>query len=103
VSLAYHTADIQYVFPLWHGRPDGIPHPLNFQQEVLSGLIVNAWTNFARTGNPNGAGNFPWPLYTAAASAPAWLIQGQPLLSTLTDAQYAALRHRDLWDALAGN
>ena len=31
-ALAYHTADIQYLFPLWHGGPLGIPHPLNPQQ-----------------------------------------------------------------------
>ena len=27
LSLAYHTADIQYLFPLWHGGPNGIQQP----------------------------------------------------------------------------
>ena len=99
-ALAYHTADIQYLFPLWHGGPLGIPHPLNPQQTMLSDQLVSAWTNFARTGNPNGAGNHPWPRYTASAETPAWLIQDLPDLSTLTDGQYAALRYCDFWDTV---
>jgi para-nitrobenzyl esterase len=102
-SLAYHTADIQYVFPLWHGGPDGIEHPLNASQTILSNQIVAAWTNFAWAGNPNGRGNYPWPRYTATTRTPAWLIEAQPSLSTLTDAQYAALRHCDLWDTISAS
>jgi para-nitrobenzyl esterase len=99
-ALAYHTADIQYVFPLWRGGPVGIAHPLNKQQATLSDQIVSAWANFARTGNPNASGNSPWPRYTGTADAPAWLIQDLPGLSTLTDAQYMALRHCDFWDSV---
>jgi para-nitrobenzyl esterase len=99
-ALAYHTADIQYLFPLWHGGPLGIPRPLNRQQAMLSDQLVSAWANFARTGNPNGSGNNPWPLYSASAETPAWLIQDAPGLSTLTDAQYSALRHCDFWDSV---
>jgi para-nitrobenzyl esterase len=99
-ALAYHTADIQYLFPLWHGGPLGIPHPLNPQQTILSDQLVSAWANFARTGNPNGSGNHPWPRYTATTEAPAWLIQDVPGLSTSTDAEYSALRHCDFWDSV---
>ncbi len=99
-ALAYHTSDIQYLFPLWHGGPLGTPHPLNRQQAILSDQLVSAWANFARTGNPNGSGNSPWPRYTASAESPAWLIQDLPGLSTLTDAQYAARRHCDFWDSV---
>jgi para-nitrobenzyl esterase len=91
------------VFPLWHGGPLGTPHPLNFKQQILSAAIVASWANFAWTGNPNGEGNHPWPRYTTATGAPAWLIQGQPFLSTLTDAQYSALRHCDFWDTLSAS
>jgi para-nitrobenzyl esterase len=99
-ALSYHTADIQYVFPMWHGGPLGKTAPLNPQQTKLSDQIVTAWANFARTGNPNGTGNAPWPRYTAAADAPSWLIQDVPASSTLTDAQYMALRHCDFWDSV---
>jgi para-nitrobenzyl esterase len=97
-ALAYHTADIQYVFPLWHGGPLGTPHPLNPRQAKLSDQLVSAWANFARTGNPNGSGNQPWARYTA--DAPAWLIQDVSGLTTVTDAQYSVLRHCDFWDAV---
>jgi para-nitrobenzyl esterase len=101
LSLAYHTADIQYLFPLWHGGPDGIQHPLNKKQTDLSDQLVAAWTNFAWTGNPNGLGNYPWPRYKKSAIKPAWLLQDIPVLSTLTDTQYSTLRNCDLWDPLA--
>ena len=99
-SLAYHTADIQYLFPLWHGGPDGIEHPLNARQLDLSDELVAAWTNFAHAGNPNVHGNKPWPRYTTEPG-PAWLRQDLRGLSTLTDTQYSALRHCDFWDPLA--
>jgi para-nitrobenzyl esterase len=100
LSLAYHTADIQYLFPLWHGGPEGIQHPLNKKQTDLSDQLVAAWTNFAWTGNPNGLGNYPWPRYTNNTVKPAWLIENQPVLSTLTDPQYSALRKCDFWNSL---
>ncbi len=99
-ALAYHTSDIQYLFPLWHGGPLGIPRPLNAQQAKLSDQLVSAWANFARSGNPNGSGNTPWPRSTTNAEAPAWLIEDVSGLSVLTDAQYAALRHCDFWDSV---
>jgi para-nitrobenzyl esterase len=60
---AAHTIDIQYLFPLWHGGPKGIVHQLNSQQQRLSDQLVNFWTTFGRTGNPNGTRNRPWPRY----------------------------------------
>jgi para-nitrobenzyl esterase len=101
LPLASHTSDIQYVFPGWHGGPDGIPHSLNKKQTDLSDQIVTAWTNFAWTGSPNGVGNAPWPRYKNNPIKPAWLIQDIPVLSTLTDPQYAALRKCDFWEPLA--
>jgi para-nitrobenzyl esterase len=101
IALAYHTADIQYLFPLWHGGPDGIQHALNKKQTDLSDQLVAAWTNFAWTGNPNGLGNYPWPRYTNSTIKPAWLIEDLPVLSTLTDPQYSAIRNCDFWDSLS--
>ena len=100
LPLAYHTADIQYLFPLWHGGPDGIQHALNKKQTDLSDQLVGAWTNFAWTGNPNGLGDSPWPRYKNGTIMPAWLIQDIPVMSMLTDPQYSALRHCDFWDSV---
>ncbi len=101
VSLAYHTADIQYLFPLWHGGPLGIAHPLNAQQTKLSDELVAAWTNFAATGNPNGVGSTPWPVFPKGTNKPAFLSQNIPVLSTFTDTQYRAQHHCDFWDSIA--
>lgn len=64
---AYHTSELQYLFPLFHGG-QGTPHPLNDAQQKLSDAIVDYWTTFARYGSPNhaGANKLPaWPRYAA--------------------------------------
>jgi para-nitrobenzyl esterase len=98
---AYHTADIQYVFPGWHGGPEGFARPLNRKQQELSEQLISAWANFARTGNPNGSGSRPWPRYTAVADAPGWAIQDLPGLSSATDERYALDHQCQFWNAVA--
>jgi para-nitrobenzyl esterase len=97
-SGAYHTADIPYVFPGWHGGPEGRTHVLNKKQERLSDELVLAWTNFAWTGNPNGQGDSPWPRYRNKKHAPGILQQNIPYSTVLSDAQYSASHRCDFWD-----
>jgi para-nitrobenzyl esterase len=121
--LAYHTGDIQYLFPLYHGSPIGIPHQLNILQEILSDELVAAWTNFAWTGDPNGRGTFPWPAYEPSSKNAKFLSEGlltpqpktisgitlppaapaphPPGLSTFSDANFNNYHHCALWDAAA--
>jgi para-nitrobenzyl esterase len=64
---AFHTSELQYLFPLFHGG-QGTSHPLNAQQEHLSDILVDYWTTFARQGAPNAPGNAhlpDWPRYSA--------------------------------------
>ena len=61
---AYHTAELQYLFPLFRGG-QGTSHPLNAAQPKLSDTIVAYWTAFARTGNPNGGDAPKWLSYSA--------------------------------------
>ena len=99
--LAYHTSDIQYLFPGWHGGPDGIAHPLDSLQEFLSDELVRAWTRFARTGNPNGHGNSPWPRMTASANAAGVLSESIPNLSTFTDAELSQRHNCSFWESIS--
>ncbi len=98
VPAASHTSDIQFLFAGWHGGIFGVnSRPLNAQETELSDQLVAAWTQFARTGNPNGSGNSPWPQFTDQAGAPAILSEDIPTSMALTDAQFAANHHCAFW------
>jgi para-nitrobenzyl esterase len=99
--LAYHTSDIQYLFPGWHGGPDGIPHRLNHMQEYLSDELVAAWTNFAWSGNPNGQGNSPWPRLKDRPNEPGILSESIPNLYAMTDAEISERHNCIFWDSIS--
>jgi para-nitrobenzyl esterase len=59
---AFHSDDIEYVFGTLDARPDAVWRP---EDRQLSELMQQYWTNFARTGDPNGPGLPAWPTYSA--------------------------------------
>jgi para-nitrobenzyl esterase len=97
--LAYHTADIAYVFTGYHGGPEGLRFTLTTTQSKLSDRMVDAWANFARSGNPNGEGNAPWPRWQKGADSPAYLLQNNDW-TTQTNAQFAAAHQCGFWDSI---
>jgi len=61
-SFAFHSDDIEYVFGTLDTRPGAV---WRAEDRKLSEEIMGYWTNFAKNGNPNGAGLPEWPRYGA--------------------------------------
>jgi para-nitrobenzyl esterase len=57
-TFAFHSDDIEYVFGTLDTRPGETVRP---EDRKLSEQMMGYWTNFAKTGNPNGAGLPEWP------------------------------------------
>ena len=94
--------NLSVLFPLYHGG-QGTPHKLTGAQETLSNELVAAWTKFAWTGNPNGVGNAPWPVFKSNPGASDVLLENVPALSTETTAQFNASHHCAFWESLNSN
>jgi len=95
---AYHTADILYVFPGYHGGNLGRPAKLTPEQQQLSTEMIRYWANFTRTGNPNGSGDTPWPQYTLLR--PIYLSQDIGGPATMSEQEYFSRHQCALWETV---
>ena len=62
---AFHSDEIEYVFGNLDSRKGANSLPEDYK---LSDLMQTFWTNFAKSGDPNGAGAPHWPAYDAAGN-----------------------------------
>lgn len=85
---AYHSAEIEYVF----GNLASKKLPFTPDDYKLSEYMQGYWTNFAKTGNPNGPGLPGWPEYKEGDSFQVMHLSAQPHPSPEeTRAHYAFL------------
>ncbi|HEY2542354.1 MAG TPA: carboxylesterase family protein [Gaiellaceae bacterium] len=88
---AFHASEIQYIFATSGST-------LDTAQKALSASMQGYWTNFAKTGNPNGAGLPAWPAYTVAGDQAQSLVEPAPAPETT----FAAGHKCAVWSALGG-
>ena len=88
---AYHTAELSYLFPGFHGGAAGLPVKLNPLQEKLSDEIVSYWTTVSNAGQWAD-----WKPYDAKQENVFRLVQ--PLSYTLPAGRYADEHHCPFWD-----
>jgi para-nitrobenzyl esterase len=83
-----HAQERQYVFDTLHTSP----YATDDNDKVQASHAVTYWTNFAKTGDPNGAGEPQWPRYSAS---------GDMLLDFTNDGPVAKPSpHKARWDAI---
>jgi para-nitrobenzyl esterase len=95
---AYHTAELQYLFPLFRGG-QGTSHPLSDAQVRLSDIMVDYWTTFARYGTPDHSADrtlTPWPRYSAEDDN----VQSLDLPGPKTTDGYGNANDCALWDTI---
>jgi para-nitrobenzyl esterase len=77
---AYHASEIMYVF----GDLDLVT-PLGFhfrpEDRQVSTILQKYWTNFAKTGDPNGEGLPKWPTYAADTQWQVMHLQPEPTVA----------------------
>ena len=80
---AYHSSEIEYVFETLASKP----YPWRPEDWKLSDMISSYWTNFAKTGNPNGEHLPQWPQYTVQDGDPVMHLKAGDVHASPADDQ----------------
>jgi para-nitrobenzyl esterase len=80
---AYHSAELQYLFKYY-----GAPEQFTIGQRQLSDTMIDYWTHFAKSGNPNSPGTPEWPPYNANTDQVQSLVPPTPSVKLDFDADH---------------
>ena len=77
-----HSEELPYVFRQLreHNRPEPTP-----KDEAMSDLIRTYWTNFAKTGDPNGANLPKWPAFSESKPRMLHIASGNTQAGAVVD------------------
>ena len=90
---AYHSGDLAYVF----ANTAKVGMDWNDEDHAFARQVAGYWTNFARSGDPNGEGLPHWARYDTASRNTMVLREGAS--QTVSGVRTAVM---DLWDARYG-
>ncbi|MGW5360690.1 carboxylesterase/lipase family protein [Actinopolymorpha pittospori] len=88
---AYHLSELPYLFTV------GYADPLDAGQRRLSGQMIEYWTRFAHTGNPNSAQTPAWPRFESRSRYVQSLAPGA---GGIRRTDLARDHHYDFWATL---
>jgi para-nitrobenzyl esterase len=81
-DVSYHSGEIPYVF----GDLDLLQgFPWRPEDREMSKEMQRYWTNFAKTGDPNGEGLTKWPVYNAAMGWQVMHLKPEPVAAPDTN------------------
>lgn len=95
---SYHGLELFYVFNTWENSPFAFGQYFTAADQAVQDATLRYWTNFARTGSPNGTGLPAWPAYTTTQEC-------YLELASVPNGGLCGLRteQSDFWDAVVAD
>ena len=87
---AGHASEMSYVF-------GGGGRPMQGPDKAVSDAMHTYWANFVKTGDPNGEGLDPWPVYKDGAKTVMFFKNGTSLIDTPNKAQLQLMEEYFAW------